>query len=168
MQRRPHHLGQGVRIPGARDQVHRRTQLGEGRVQLGRGVVGREGQRGGAGEHRVEQGRIVMGKSDERVGDSRQGVSAVGGTAARRRERVGELAESLHGDGGDDSVHAGEVFVQHRLAVLDLGGKPTGGDGVPALDFGDLACGVGNELASRGPVPSPTVFDGHGIMLAPI
>ena len=168
MQRSPQHLGEGVGVPRTCDQVHRRTQLGKSRVQLGRGVRCGEAHRGGAGEHRVEQSRVVVGKPDERVGDSRQGVPAVGSTAARRRERVGELTESLHGDGGDDSVHAGEVLVQHRLAVLDLGGKPAGGDGVPALVFGELACGVGDELASRGPVPGPAVFDGHGVMLAPI
>jgi hypothetical protein len=53
VQRCPHHLGQGVGIPGARDQVDGGTQLFEGCVELGRRVVSGEGQCGGAGEHRV-------------------------------------------------------------------------------------------------------------------
>ena len=49
---------------------------------------------------------------------------------------IGELAEPVVGDGLSDLFHAGEVLVQHRLAVLDLGGQPTGGDGIPAVGLG--------------------------------
>ena len=93
-------------------------------------------------------------------------VPAVGRTAARRRERVGEFAESLDGDRRDDALHAGEVLVEHRLAVFDLGGQPAGGDGVPALLFGQLARRGGDQLASGGSLALPAILDGHDVMLA--
>ena len=50
-----------------------------------------------------------------------------------------EFAESLDGDRRGDVFHAREVFVEHRLAVLDLGRQPAGGDGLPTVFLGELA-----------------------------
>ena len=111
---------------------------------------------------------LSCGKPDERVGNSRHGVRAVDRAAARRGQRVGEFAESLDGDRGDDVFHAGEVLVEHRLAVFDLGGQPAGGDGVPALLLGQRASGGGDQLAAGGALARAAIFDGHAVMLAPI
>ena len=51
-------------------------------------------------------------------------ATASGPSTARPRaadSALGEFAESLDGDRGDDVFHAGEVLVEHRLAVFDLG-----------------------------------------------
>ena len=161
MQRCPHHLGQGVGIPGTGDHVDGRAQLVKGRVELGRRVVSGEGNGRRAGEHRVEQRLVVAGKTDERVGNSGQRIPAVGRAAAGRGQRVAEFGETLNGDRRDDAFHAGEMLVEHGLAVLDLGGQPAGGDGVPALFFGQLASRGGDEPATSGSFARSAVLDGH-------
>ena len=65
-----------------------------------------------------------------------QGVAGRAGAGAGGPNHVGELAEPVDGDGISDLFHAGEVLVQDRLAVFDLGGQPTGGDGIPAFGLG--------------------------------
>src|SRR6202042_2902156 len=97
-----------------------------------------------------------------------QRVPTVGRAAARCGERAAEFGESLDCDRRDDVLHAGEVLVEHRLAVFDLGRQPACGDGVPAFLFGQRACRGGDELASGGSFARPAILDGHAVMLAPI
>jgi hypothetical protein len=42
------------------------------------------------------------------------------------------------------------VAVEHGLAVLDAFGEAAGGDGRPAVGFGQLAGGVDDELVTQG------------------
>jgi len=58
-------------------------------------------------------------------------------------------------------IHAGEVFVQHGLAVFDLGGQPTGGHRVPAVGLGQLAGRGDDQPSAGGPVALATIGDGH-------
>jgi hypothetical protein len=166
VQRRPHHLGQRVGVAPAGDHVHGRTQFAECRSRLGRRVVGGEGQGGRPDEHRVKQHRAVVRKSDERESNSCDGVGTVNRATARRGKRFSEFSEPLNGDSGDDVFHAGEVFVEHGLAVFDLGGQPAGGDGVPAFVLGKPARGGGDQFTAGGALTRAAVFDGHSVILA--
>ena len=80
----------------------------------------------------------------------------------------GELAETLQCDGLDDVFHRCEVLVEHRLAVLDLGGQPTGGDRIPALALGKGAGRCDDESATGSAITEPTVCDGHAVRVAPL
>src|SRR5262249_6953433 len=74
---------------------------------------------------------------------------------------LGELAEPVDGDGIGDLFHAGEVLVQDRLAVFDLGGQPTCGDGVPAFGLGQLASRCDDQPSTGGPLAFAPILDGH-------
>ena len=134
--------------------VHR--TLGQRR----RGVSGSESQSRRAGEHRVIQRRVLGGEAAERVGEPAQRSAA-----DRRRggpwQRVGEFAEPLEGEGLDDVLHRCEVLVEHRLAVLDLGRQSAGGDRVPALALGQRAGRRGDQAATGGPLPKPSIRNTH-------
>ena len=49
------------------------------------------------------------------------------------------LDKLKRGDGISDLFHAGEVFLQQRLAVLDLRGQPTRRHSIPAFGLGQPA-----------------------------
>ena len=137
------------------------AQLGERCGQLRRDVLGGEVQSGRAGEHRVVDGRVVAGEVEVGVRDAGQGGVSRIGVGARRPHRFGELAEAVDGDGVSDLFHAGEVLVQHGLAVLDLGGQPARGHGVPAFGLGQGAGGGDDQLPAGGPLTLSAIVSGH-------
>jgi hypothetical protein len=76
-------------------------------------------------------------------------------------EDLGELGEPLQGDGLDEVLHRGEVLVDHRLAVLDLGGQPARRHRLPALPLGEQSGGGGDEPTAGVALAGPTVRGGH-------
>jgi hypothetical protein len=74
---------------------------------------------------------------------------------------LGEVPESIDGDSLRKLIHVGEVRIENGLAVLDLGGQPTRGDGFPSFGFGELARRRDNQAASRISLARATVLDGH-------
>jgi hypothetical protein len=124
-------------------------------------ITGGEVQGGRTGEHRVVNGRVVAGEVQVGVCGPGQGVAGRACAGAGGPNHIGELAEPFDGDGIGDLLHAGEVFVQHRLAVLDLGGQPTGGDGIPAFGLGQLAGRCDDQPSAGGPHTLTTIFDSH-------
>ena len=99
--------------------------------------------------------------------NSGQGVAAAG-VGAGGPNRIGELAEPVDGDGISDLFHAGEVLVQDGLAVFDLGGQPTGGDGIPAFGLGQLAGRRDDQLSAGRPLALTAIFDGHDRKISPL
>ena len=96
-----------------------------------------------------------------RVGDPGQHLLGFSGTASRLAEGFCELAETLQCDGLDDVFHGCEVLVEHWLAVLDLGGQPTGRNRIPALALGKGAGRCGDESAAGSAITKQAVCDGH-------
>ena len=90
-----------------------------------------------------------------------QGVAGRRGAGAGGPSHIGELAEPVDGDGISDLFHAGEVLVQNRLAVFDLGGQPTCGDGIPAFGLGQLAGRCDDQLSAGGPLTVTAILNGH-------
>src|SRR6185312_126263 len=107
-------------------------QLTECFVKRRRGVLSREVQSRGPGEHRVVERRVLRGEAAVSAGNPADLVVRRGATATGGAQRRGELAKALQGNSFDDVVHRPEMLVEHRLAVLDLGGQPACGDRVPA------------------------------------
>jgi hypothetical protein len=86
---------------------------------------------------------------------------AVPAAGAGGSNHIRELAEPVDGDGLSDVFHAGDVLVQHRLAVFDLGGQPTCGDGIPAFGLGQLAGRCDDQPSAGGPLTLTAILDGH-------
>ena len=93
-----------------------------------------------------------------RSGPGRRGGVGVG---AGGPHHIGELAEPVDGDGIGELLHAREVLVQDGLAVFDLGGQPTCGDGIPAFGLGQLASGGDDQPSASGALSLTTILDGH-------
>jgi hypothetical protein len=67
-------------------------------------------------------------------------------------DELRQLGETVQCHGSDDRVLAGEVAVEHRLAVLDPLGEPAGRHGVPAVGLGQLARDVADQPVPLGPL----------------
>ena len=93
--------------------------------------------------------------------DAGQGVAGCVGVGAGGPHHVGELAEPVDGDGIGEFLHAREVLVQDRLAVFDLGGQPTGGDGIPAFGLGQLAGRCDDQPTAGGSLTCTAIPNGH-------
>src|ERR1700759_4856469 len=53
------------------------------------------------------------------------------------------------------------MLVQHRLAVFDFGGKPTGGYRVPSFGFGQSPRRADDQLMARRSVAGAAVLECH-------
>ena len=113
------------------------------------------------GEHRVVNGRIGAGEVEIGVRNSGQRVPRLANARASGPKRIGELIEPVDGDSISDVFHTGEVLVQHGLAVFDLGGQPTRGDGVPSFGLGQPAGCRDDQLSSGRPLALTAILDGH-------